>query len=280
MKLVRYGEIGLEKPGILDARFDIRDLSHIIDDITPDKISPASLTNIAKLDLNTLPIVPAGVRLGQPVAPIRKCICTGPNYHKMSAESGAPIPEVPRLYMKADTSLVGPQDCIILPPWGTTVHWEIEIGVIMGSDAWQIPEKSILEFIAGYCVVNDIVDHEAQTVGFGESVKGRSAPGFGPVGPWLVTTDEIVDPQNLNLWLDVDGHRFTDGSSSDMVFKIPYLVSYVSQYMKLRAGDLIVTGTPGGVGRKTSPPFVLAPGMIMRSGISGLGEQFTKIVET
>ena len=278
MKLVRYGEAGAERPGLIDGRGVLRDLSGHVKDITPAVLSPDSLKRLGGIAAETLPVVTPETRLGAPIDGVGKCICTGPNYYKMSQESGAPIPDVPRLYMKADTSITGPYDDVALPPWGTTVHWEVEIGVVIGSDAWAVGEDRIMNHVAGYTIINDIVDHEAQTVGYGESVKGRSAPGFGPIGPWLVTKDEIPDVQNLRIWLEVDGQKFTNGNSNDMVFKIPYLVSYVSSYMKLRAGDVICTGTPGGVGRKTQPPFVLQPGHTMRLGIEGLGEQCTRII--
>lgn len=278
MKLIRYGERGSERPGLVDAAGVFRDLSAHVKDIDHDAISPEGIRRLQALDPESLPVVPADVRLGVPVANIRKCICTGPNYYKMSQESGARIPSEPRLYMKADTAIGGPYDDVRLPAWATTAHWEAEIGVIMGSDAWEVPEERILDHVAGFCIVNDVVDHEAQTVGDGESVKGRSAPGFGPTGPWLVTRDEIADVQNLHVWLEVDGRRFTDGYSSDMVFKIPFLLSYISRFMALRAGDLICTGTPGGVGRKSNPPLMLAPGHVMSLGIEGLGEQRTRLV--
>lgn len=278
MKLVRHGPASMEQPGLVDHEGRVRDLSARVAEIAGETLSPAGLAEISRIDPATLPLVADGTRLGPPVGRVGKCICTGPNYYKMSQESGAPIPEVPRLYMKADTSITGPFDDVKLPAWGTTVHWEVEIGVVIGREAWEVPESRVMDHVAGYAVINDIVDHEAQTVGFGESVKGRSAPGFGPIGPWLVTKDEIADVQNLHIWLEVDGQRFTDGNSSDMVFKIPYLVSYVSSYMMLRPGDVICTGTPGGVGRKTNPPFVLRPGHEMRLGIEGLGEQRTRIV--
>jgi 2-keto-4-pentenoate hydratase/2-oxohepta-3-ene-1,7-dioic acid hydratase in catechol pathway len=278
MKLVRYGTRGAERPGLIDPGGNIRDLSSYIPDIDANVLGNDKLRWLAGLEPAQLPLIPAGTRLGQPISNVRKCICTGPNYYKMSQESGARIPEEPRLYMKADTSITGPYEDVVLPAWATTAHWEVEIAVVMGAAAWEVPEERVMDHVAGYAIVNDIVDHEAQTVGDGESVKGRSAPGFGPLGPWLVTKDEIVDVQNLHIWLEVDGQRFTEGNSSDMVFKVPYLVSYISGYMALRPGDVICTGTPGGVGRKSTPPLMLRAGHIMRLGIEGLGEQRTCVV--
>jgi 2-keto-4-pentenoate hydratase/2-oxohepta-3-ene-1,7-dioic acid hydratase in catechol pathway len=279
MRLVRYGQKGAERPGILDRAGRIRDLSGTIEDITYDVLSPHGLAALAKLDLESLPAVPAGERLGQPVANVRKVVCTGPNYQRMSSESGAPLPSEPRIYMKADTAVTGPFDDLPLPSWAKTTHWEVELGVVIGSTASMVPEASALDHVAGYCVVNDITDRFYEKVGFGESVKGRSAPGYGPLGPWLVTKDEVPDPNNLRLWLEVDGIQYQEGNTSNMLFRVPFLISYISRFMTLRPGDVISTGTPGGVGLSADNPEFLRPGNVMRLGITGLGEQRTRVIE-
>ncbi|MGV8834144.1 MAG: fumarylacetoacetate hydrolase family protein [Devosia sp.] len=274
MKLLRIGAKGAEKPAILAQDGSIRDLSSIVHDIGGAALSPAGLANIAAADLSALPELDGGERIGPCVANVGKFICIGLNYADHAAETGAAIPEEPILFMKATSAIIGPNDDVIIPKNSIKPDWEVELGVIIGTEARYVDEANALDHVAGYCVVNDVSERHFQTERGGQWVKGKSADTFGPIGPWLVTRDEIADPQNLSMWLEIDGHRYQDGSTKTMVFGVAHLVSYVSQFMSLQPGDIITTGTPPGVGMGIKPePVWLKPGNVMRLGIEGLGEQ-------
>jgi ureidoglycolate lyase len=274
MKLLRIGPKGAEKPAILADDGAIRDLSGIVDDIGGATLSDASLARIRATDLGTLPRLEAGERIGACVANVGKFICIGLNYADHAAETGAAIPAEPILFMKATSAIIGPNDDVIIPRNAIKPDWEVELGVIIGTEARYVDEADALNHVAGYCVVNDLSERHFQTERGGQWVKGKSADTFGPIGPWLVTRDEVPDPQNLKLWLEVDGHRYQDGTTQTMVFGVAHLVSYVSQFMSLQPGDIITTGTPPGVGMGIKPePVWLKPGNVMRLGIAGLGEQ-------
>ena len=272
MKLLRYGDAGAEKPAALDADGRIRDLSAHIDDIGPEQLDDATLARLATIDLKSLPAVPASVRRGPPVNNIRKIVCIGLNYSDHAAESGLPIPEEPVIFMKADTSICGPNDDVIMPLVSKKLDWEVELGMIISKTASYVEEANALDHVAGYCVVNDVSERAFQIEGTGQWVKGKSHDSFCPVGPELTTRDEIADPQALNLWLDVDGERVQSGTTSLMIFSCAHIVSFVSRFMTLRAGDLVITGTPPGVGLGMKPPRYLKVGQVMSLGIQGLGE--------
>jgi len=273
MKLVRHGQPGAELPGILDANGTLRDLSGIVPDIAGEALSPAALEQLRTVDLAALPAVPAGTRIGPCVGSVGKFLCIGLNYADHAAESGIPVPTEPVLFMKATSAICGPDDGIIIPRNSTKTDWEVELGVVIGTEARYVDEANALDHVAGYCVINDLSERSFQLEGTGQWVKGKSADSFGPIGPWLVTRDEVPDPQNLRLWLEIDGHRFQDGNTATMVFPVSHLVSYVSQFMSLQPGDIISTGTPPGVGLGLKPPTYLKPGQTVRLGIEGLGEQ-------
>jgi 2-keto-4-pentenoate hydratase/2-oxohepta-3-ene-1,7-dioic acid hydratase in catechol pathway len=272
VKLLRYGPVGAEKPGLLDSEGRIRDLSAHIADIDGAALSPAGLEALAKLDPTSLPAVDGEARLGPPVAGVGKLLCIGLNYRDHAEETGMPIPEEPILFMKATTSIIGPNDDVMLPKGSRKGDWEAELGIVMGSRAQYVDEADALDYVAGYCVFNDVSERHYQLEGTGQWVKGKSADTFAPFGPWMVTRDEIPDPQNLDIWLEVDGKRVQDGSTRTMIFSAAHLVSYVSRYMTLEPGDIIPTGTPPGVGVGQKPPVFLQPGNVMRLGIEGLGE--------
>lgn len=272
MKLLRHGEPGAEKPGLLDADGTIRDLSGHVEDIDWTVLSDESLARLAAIETASLPAVAAGVRLGAPVNHIRKVVCIGLNYSDHAAESGMPIPAEPVVFMKADTTVTGPNDAVYVPPHSTKLDWEVELGIIIGSTASHVDEAQALDHVAGYCVVNDISERAFQLEGTGQWVKGKSYDSFCPLGPVLTTRDEVPDPQALDLWLDIDGVRTQTGSTSLMIFTVAHIISYLSTYMTLRPGDLISTGTPPGVGAGFRPPRFLKPGQKMRLGIQGLGE--------
>lgn len=272
MKLLRYGDAGAERPGALDEDGRIRDLSSHIDDIGPDQLDDASLARLASLDLKSLPAVPASIRRGPPVSHFRKIVCIGLNYSDHAAESGLPIPEEPVIFMKADTSITGPDDDVIMPLVSSKLDWEVELGMVIGKTAHYVEESDALSHVAGYCVVNDVSERAFQIEGTGQWVKGKSHDSFCPVGPHLTTRDEIADPQTLDLWLDVDGERMQTGTTSLMIFSCAHVISFISRFMTLRAGDLVITGTPPGVGLGMKPPRYLSVGQTMSLGISGLGE--------
>ena len=274
MKLLRVGAKGAEKPAILHTDGTYRDLSSVVPDIAGASITPEGLAKIRAADPSTLPVLDAGSRIGPCVGQVGKFMCIGLNYADHAAETGAAIPEEPILFMKATSAIIGPNDDVILPKNTKKPDWEVELGVVIGKETRYIDEKDALDHVAGYCVVNDLSERHFQTERGGQWTKGKSADTFGPIGPWLVTKDEVADPQNLKMWLEVDGHRYQDGSTKTMIFGVAHVVAYLSQFMSLQPGDIITTGTPPGVGMGIKPePVWLKPNQTMRLGIEGLGEQ-------
>lgn len=284
MKLLRYGAKGLEKPGLLDAEGRIRDLSGHVGDIAGTVLSREGLARIAALDVATLPVVsgvPQGdIRLGPCVGGTRKFICIGLNYADHAAETGAAIPEEPVIFNKWITAMCGPDDDVEIPRGSVKTDWEVELGVVIGTGGQYIDEAEAMDHVAGFCVINDISEREYQIERGGTWDKGKGCDTFGPTGPWLVTQDEAGDVTNLHMWLEVDGHRYQNGSTATMVFGVPHLVSYVSRFMSLEPGDVISTGTPPGVGLGQKPPVYLKGGEVMRVSIEGLGIQTQKVVRT
>ncbi len=273
MKLLRYGPVGREKPGAVDARGRVRDLAGLVGDIDLRELTPRRLAELARIELESLPEVPAGERLGACVAPIGKVVCVGLNYSDHAAESGMSVPTEPILFLKPSSAVCGPNDDVQIPRGSRKTDWEVELGVVIGTRAKYVEEVDALDHVAGYCVVNDVSEREFQLERQGQWDKGKSHDTFAPVGPWLVTRDEIPDPQALSMWLEVNGRRFQDGSTKTMVFGVRELVAYVSRFMTLEPGDVISTGTPPGVGMGQKPPVYLNVGDVMRLGIEGLGEQ-------
>jgi 2-keto-4-pentenoate hydratase/2-oxohepta-3-ene-1,7-dioic acid hydratase in catechol pathway len=273
MKLLRYGNPGSEKPGLLDQDGKIRDLSGQVSDIGGRWISPEGLTEIAALDIASLPLVPGNPRLGPCVSGTGKFICIGLNYSDHAAETGATVPPEPIIFMKATSAIIGPNDEIEIPRGSQKTDWEVELGVIIGKTAKYVSEQDALEYVAGYCVINDLSERAFQIERQGQWTKGKSADTFGPLGPWLVTKDEVPDPQNLAMWLEVNGHRYQDGSTKTMVYGVAHVVAYLSQFMSLQPGDVISTGTPPGVGMGQKPPIYLKAGDRVELGIEGLGQQ-------
>ena len=274
MKLLRFGPSGSEKPGLLDADGQIRDLSGIIDDIAGDVLSEASLAKLAAIDPATLPLAPAGSRYGPCVGRVGKFICIGLNYADHAAESGLAVPDEPVLFMKATSAIVGPNDEVLKPRGSTKLDWEVELGLVIGRHASYVSEAEALDYVAGFCTINDVSERNFQTERGGTWDKGKGCDTFGPLGPWLVTKDEAGDVNNLHMWLDVNGKRFQNGTTSTMVFKPAFLVHYVSQFMSLHPGDVISTGTPPGVGLGQKPdPIYLNVGDVMELGIENLGTQ-------
>ena len=274
MKLLRVGAKGAEKPAILAEDGSIRDLSGIVGDIGGEALTPEGLARIAGTDIGVLPKLDAGQRIGPCVANVGKFICIGLNYADHAAETGAKIPEEPIIFMKATSAIIGPNDDVIIPKNAIKPDWEVELGVVIGKEARYVDEADAMEHVAGYCVVNDVSERHFQTERGGQWDKGKGCDTFGPIGPWLVTKDEVADPQNLKMWLDVDGKRYQDGSTKTMIFGVANVVAYVSQFMSLQPGDIISTGTPPGVGMGIKPdPVWLKPGNVMRLGIEGMGEQ-------
>lgn len=278
MKLLRYGLPGKEKPGALDASGQIRDLSQVVPDIAMEILLPQSIERLKKTDLNQLPRVDPNTRLGACVGSVGKFICIGLNYADHAAETGTAVPHEPVLFMKATSAICGPNDDVVIPRGSEKSDWEVELGVIIGKPSKYVEEKDALSHVAGYCVINDLSERAYQLESTGQWVKGKSADTFGPIGPWLVTSDDVPDPQNLHLWLEVDGHRYQNGSTGTMVFGVAHLVSYISQFMSLQSGDIISTGTPPGVGLGQKPPVYLRSGNRIRLGIDGLGEQNQNVV--
>jgi 2-keto-4-pentenoate hydratase/2-oxohepta-3-ene-1,7-dioic acid hydratase in catechol pathway len=278
MKLLRFGPAGREKPGILAADGTIRDLSSIVSDISASWLSSASIAELRKIDPLSLPLVESGPRIGPCVAGVGKFICIGLNYSDHAAESGMAVPSEPVVFMKATSSIMGPDDNVVIPRGSTKSDWEVELGVIIGKHAKYVEQEQALDYVAGYCVINDLSERAFQLEGTGQWVKGKSADTFGPIGPWLVTPDELPDPQDLNLWLEVDGHPYQRGSTRTMVFGVAHLISYLSRFMSLHPGDIVSTGTPPGVGLGQKPPRYLAPGNLIRLGIDGLGTQTQHVV--
>lgn len=279
MRLLRFGPAGSEKPGLLDDENNVRDISSVIGDITPDTLSESTLEKLRKLNLHELDIVPGDTRIGACVGRPGKFICVGLNYSDHADEANMSAPEEPILFMKATSAVCGPNDDVMLPRRAEKVDWEVELGVVIGTRASYISEADALGCVAGYCVVNDVSERAFQIERSGQWVKGKSADTFGPTGPYLVTRDEIADPNALDLWLEVDGKRYQQGTTGNMIFKVPFLISYISQFMTLMPGDIIATGTPAGVGMGQTPPVYLRAGNVMRLGIEGLGEQRQSIVE-
>jgi 2-keto-4-pentenoate hydratase/2-oxohepta-3-ene-1,7-dioic acid hydratase in catechol pathway len=277
LKLLRYGAAGAEKPGLLDASGTIRDLSGVIDDIT-GVVLENKLAELAALDTGKLPAVSGSPRMGPPLADISKLVCVGLNYSDHAAETGNPIPKEPILFMKATTSIIGPNDTVVLPKGSKKGDWEVELGIVIGKRASYVSEADAMDYVAGYTIVNDVSEREFQIERGGQWTKGKSCDTFAPIGPWLVTKDEIPDPQNLALWLDVNANRCQNGSTKTMIFNVKTLVSYISQMMTLKAGDVIPTGTPPGVGLGMKPPVFLKAGDTMRLGIEGLGEQQQNVI--
>jgi 2-keto-4-pentenoate hydratase/2-oxohepta-3-ene-1,7-dioic acid hydratase in catechol pathway len=273
MKLVRFGARGLERPGILDAAGAVRDLSGHIEDLRGDALAPEALARLRELDPETLPRAPEGERLGAPVAGVGNFIGVGLNYADHAAEAGREVPTEPVLFNKAPSCIAGPDDGFALPPQATRTDWEVELAVVIGRRAHLVPEADALGVIAGYCLCNDVSEREFQGKRGGQWTKGKSAPGFGPLGPWLVTPDEVGDPQDIDLWLDVNGRRMQEGNTGSMVFGVAHLVHYISQFMLLEPGDVIITGTPHGVGNGRKPPVYLHPGDVVELGGTGLGRQ-------
>ncbi len=274
MKLLRYGFPGEEKPGLLDRDGDLRDLSGVVADIHPATLGDAELDRLRALDPRSLPRVSGQPRIGPCVGGVGKFLCIGMNYADHARETGAEPPIEPVLFMKATSAICGPNDDIVIPKGSSKTDWEVELGVVIGATARHVPPERALDHVAGYCVINDLSERAFQLEGTGQWVKGKSADTFGPIGPWLVTRDEVADPQNLVVWLEVDGHRYQDGNTRTMIFGVAFLVSYVSRFMTLLPGDVISTGTPPGVGLGQKPePVYLRPGQTVRLGIEGLGEQ-------
>ena len=278
MKLLRYGPKGQEKPGLLDGQGVIRDLSGAIGDIDGPALLPASLERLKALDPAKLPTVEGRPRIGPCVGSVGKFVAIGLNYADHAKESGVPAPAEPVIFMKATSSICGPNDDTVIPRGSSKTDWEVELGIVIGKPGVYIKEADAAKHIAGYCVVNDVSERAFQIEGTGQWVKGKSADSFGPLGPWMVTADEVADPQKLHLWLEVDGARRQDGSTETMIFPVMHLVSYVSRFMSLQAGDVITTGTPPGVGMGMKPPTYLKPGQRVRLGIDGLGEQEQRVV--
>jgi 2-keto-4-pentenoate hydratase/2-oxohepta-3-ene-1,7-dioic acid hydratase in catechol pathway len=278
MKLLRYGQPGKEKPALLDNSNQLRDLSSTIPDITGEALTPDSLKRLAALDASSLPLVSGQHRTGPCVARVGKFICIGLNYSDHAAESGMKVPTEPVVFMKATSAITGPNDNVIIPRNSVKTDWEVELGVIIGTEAKYIDESKALDYVAGYCVVNDLSERTFQLEGTGQWVKGKSADTFGPIGPWLVTKDEVPDPQNLNMWLKVNGQQFQNGTTKTMVFTVAHIVSYLTRFMSLQPGDIITTGTPPGVGSGQKPPKFLRPGDKIQLGVQGLGEQNQTVV--
>jgi 2-keto-4-pentenoate hydratase/2-oxohepta-3-ene-1,7-dioic acid hydratase in catechol pathway len=279
MKLLRYGESGREKPGLLDNDGNIRDLSGVIDDITGAELGAANLDKLQALDPASLPLVDGDPRLGPCVGNIGKFVCIGLNYSDHAAESGVPVPEEPVIFMKATSCISGPDDPIVIPRGSQKTDWEVELAFVIGKEARYVAEADWADYVAGFCVVNDVSERAYQLEGTGQWVKGKSADSFGPIGPWLVTCDDVPDPHALDIWLEVDGHRYQNGNTKTMIFQVPHLLSYVSRFMSLQPGDIISTGTPPGVGLGQKPPVYLRAGQTVTLSVQGLGQQHQSVVD-
>ncbi len=279
MKLLRYGEPGAEKPGVLDADGNVRDLSGHINDVTGSVLDDNTLDNLRALDPSSLPLVSGNPRLGACVGNIGKFMCIGLNYSDHAAETGAKLPEHPILFMKANSAVVGPNDAVSMPRGSTATDWEVELGVVIGKPAKYVSEAEALDYVAGYCVINDVSERTFQAKISGQWTKGKSCDTFGPTGPWLVTRDEVADPQSLGMWLDVNGERRQTGNTKTMVFTVAQCIAHLSELMTLHPGDIISTGTPPGVGLGMKPePVFLKVGDVMELGIDGLGTQRQDVV--
>jgi 2-keto-4-pentenoate hydratase/2-oxohepta-3-ene-1,7-dioic acid hydratase in catechol pathway len=280
MKLVRYGRPGAERPGAIDADGKLHDLGRVIKDVTPAALAPAMLKKLRGANLARLPVVRGRPRLGCPLAGMGKMVCIGLNYTDHAAEVGMALPKEPTLFIKAPSAICGPDDPIVRPRGAMKLDYEVELGVVLGRDARYVAEADALRYVAGYCLVNDVSERAFQMEHGGTTTKGKSADTFGPTGPWLVTADEAGDPQAMALWTTVNGERRQDGNTGKMIFSVASLIAYVSRFMSLRAGDVISTGTPAGVGHGAKPPRYLQPGDVVEMGITGLGTQRHKIVES
>ncbi|GLS80658.1 ureidoglycolate lyase [Paracoccus marinus] len=279
MKLVRFGPVGQEKPGLLDAEGRIRDLSAHVDDIAGEALTPEGIARLAALDAASLPQVDGAPRIGPCVGGVGKFICIGLNYADHAAETGAEIPKEPVVFAKWTSAICGPDDNVEIPRGSVKTDWEVELGVVIGKGGRYIEEAEAASHIAGYCVVNDVSEREWQIERGGTWDKGKGHDTHGPIGPWLVTPDEAGDVNDLKMWLEVDGHRYQDGSTATMIFKVPQIIAYLSRFLSLQPGDVISTGTPPGVGLGQKPPVYLKGGEVMRLGIEGLGEQTQKVVK-
>jgi 2-keto-4-pentenoate hydratase/2-oxohepta-3-ene-1,7-dioic acid hydratase in catechol pathway len=273
MKLLRYGPVGQEKPGLLDASGTIRSLATVVPEIAGATLGPSGLAKLRSLDPMALPAVTGNPRIGPCVTHVGKFICIGLNYSDHAAETGATVPPEPIIFMKATSAITGPNDDVIIPKNSQRTDWEVELGVVIGSEARYVSEADAMKHVAGYCLINDVSERAFQTERHGQWTKGKSADSFGPIGPWLVTADEVPDPQDLAMFCDINGKRFQNGSTKTMVYGVRYLVSYLSQFMSLQPGDIISTGTPPGVGMGQKPPVYLKDGDKIHLGIAGLGEQ-------
>jgi 2,4-didehydro-3-deoxy-L-rhamnonate hydrolase len=278
MKLLRYGKRGQEKPGLLDKAGKLRDLSATVADINPETLAPAALDRLRKLDPASLPLVSGEPRIGACLTQIPKIVCVGLNYTDHAKETNSPIPKEPILFMKATSSLNGPHDEVMLPKGSQKSDWEVELGIVIGSVTRYVSVHDALKHVAGYCIVNDVSEREFQIERGGQWTKGKSADTFCPIGPWLVTADEVPDPGKLELFLEVNGKTMQKGTTANLIFHVAHIVSYISHFMTLMPGDVIPTGTPAGVGLGMKPPVFLKPGDTMRLGITGLGEQHQKVV--
>jgi len=277
MKLVRHGNVGREKPGMLDAHGALRDLSRVVDDIEGDVLTNESIQRLRALDPEALPKVEGTPRLGAPIGRVGKIICVGLNYADHAAESGQPVPKQPVLFMKATSAIVGAFDDVVIPHGATKVDWEVELGVVIGDAARNVPRDTALDHVAGYLIANDVSERAFQFDHGGQWMKGKSCDTFAPLGPWLVTRDGVPDPQNLEMWLSMNGRPYQDGNTRTMIFDVATLVSHTSRYMTLLPGDVISTGTPPGVGLGQKPPLYLKPGDVMELGIAGLGVQRQRV---
>jgi len=278
MKLVRWGNAGREKPGMLDGQGVLRDLSHVVDDIAGDALTSAGIAKLRALDSEALPKVAGDPRLGAPVGRVGKIICVGLNYADHAAESGQPVPEQPVIFMKATSAIVGAFDDVVIPPGSEKTDWEVELGVVIGDAARNVSREAALDHVTGYLIINDVSERAFQFEHGGQWVKGKGCDTFAPLGPWLVTRDAIPDSQDLAMHLSVNGHRYQDGNTRTMIFDVATLVSHISRYMALLPGDVISTGTPPGVGLGQKPPVYLKPGDVMELGIDGLGAQRQRVV--
>ncbi len=279
MKLLRYGPKGAEKPGILASDGSVRDLSGVVDDISGDTLGDVVLEKLRALDLASLPLVDSNPRIGPCVGNVGKFICIGLNYADHAAESGMELPAEPVIFFKATSAIAGPDDTVEIPRGSVKTDWEVELGVVIGKKAKYVSEAEAIDHVAGYCVVNDLSERDFQLHRSGQWVKGKSADTFGPIGPWLVTRDEVPDPQNLPMYLEVNGHRYQDGSTKTMHFGVATVISHLSQFMSLQPGDVISTGTPPGVGMGQNPQTYLNPGDKMELGIQGLGTQRQNVIQ-
>jgi ureidoglycolate lyase len=280
MRLVRYGEVGAEKPGILDDQGSIRDLSSIVGDISPATVQAGELERIASIDPSSLPRVEGNPRLGPCVGQIGKFVCIGLNYTDHAKETGMPIPTEPIVFMKTTSAISGPNDNIELIRGSVKTDWEVELGIVIGAHTKYVSQENALDHVAGYCVVNDVSERQWQLEQGGQWIKGKSGDTYGPIGPWLVTRDEVPDPQNLDMWLEVNDKRHQDGNTRTMIFPVSQIVSYLSQCMSLQAGDIIATGTPPGVGHGMNPPVYLQSGDVVRLSVEGLGLQQQEVVDS